>query len=146
MAVEREVRLAVYRHFTDCAAAPTVAETARRTGLPDRQVRTAYGALAEQRILVLEEDGETLRMAPPFSAVATPHVATIDGRSYFANCAWDVFGVVAALGGEGVVESRCEHSGTALRLELRGNGPEASPWRFHSLLPASQWWRDIVFT
>ena len=95
---------------------------------------------------MLEEDGSSIRMAPPFSGVPTQHVVLAGGRRYFANCAWDALGIPAALHQPAVVHSRCEQSFEPLRLEVGLEGPEPSPWLFHSLVPAARWWDDIVFT
>jgi len=56
------------------------------------------------------------------------------------------FGVIAALGGYGRVESRCEATGEPLILSLTPSGPNDSSWRFHVVVPAAQWWDDIAFT
>jgi hypothetical protein len=97
-------------------------------------------------MLVLEADGESIRMALPFSGVPTQHVVEAGGLRYYANCAWDALGISAALQKPAVVYSRCEGSGEPLRLSVGHDGPEASGWLFHSLVPAAHWWADIVFT
>lgn len=93
--------------------------------------------------MVLEEDRESFRMAPPFSGVQTQHVVESEGVQYFANCSWDALGVPAALGRQAVVYSRCEGSGELLRLEVGLDGPGPREWLFHSLVPAAKWWEDI---
>jgi hypothetical protein len=85
-------------------------------------------------------------MAPPFSGVPTQHRVRANGVEYFAPCAWDTFGIIAALKTHAEVVSRCEQSLEPLRLEFGPDGPPASDWRFHCLVPAAAWWRDIVFT
>lgn len=145
-AIDLSVKLAVYGYFVREAARPSIDEVAAEVGLDAPAVRVSYRRLADQRILVLEEDGVSIRMAPPFSGVPTQHVAEARERDYFANCAWDVLGVVAALGGVGVVHSRCEQTREELQLEVGADGPEASDWLFHCSLPAAAWWKDIVFT
>jgi hypothetical protein len=141
-----ELKLAIYGHFADTGMAPTPDEMATSTGLSRTQVVQAYGRLRQQRVLVLDPTGESIRMAPPFSGVETPHRVTARGVSYFANCAWDALGIPAALHADAVVESRCENSGEPLRLRVNERGPDASAWLFHCLVPASKWWADIVFT
>jgi hypothetical protein len=71
-------------------------------------VQDGYRRLYAKRMLVPADDFASIRMAPPFSGVPTQHRATVNGKEYFANCAWDAFGVVSALGGTGDVLSRCE--------------------------------------
>jgi hypothetical protein len=153
-----DVKLAVYRHFAQMARRPTPEEISARTGVPAADVPAAYARLRAQRVLVLEEDGISIRMAPPFSGIPTQHVAVVAQKRYFANCAWDVFGIIAALtprgteiaalGGAGAVESRCEQTLEPLRLRVGPNGLESPPsgWLFHCAVPAAHWWDDIVLT
>jgi hypothetical protein len=109
-------------------------------------VREAYVRLRAQRVLVLEPDGVSIRMAPPFSGVPTQHVVIVDETKYFANCAWDSFGIPAALHRPGRVHSRCEQSSVPLSLEIGLEGPPPCSWLFHCLVPAAKWWDDIVTT
>jgi hypothetical protein len=144
--IDVAVKVAVYRTFAETGAAPTPADIARRAGVDELRVREAYASLRAQRLLLLEADGVTIRMAPPFSGVPTQHRVESSGVAYFANCAWDAFGVVAALGREGIVRSRCEQSGELLVLAVGPAGPAPSTWLFHCQVPAVHWWTDLVFT
>lgn len=146
MDFDTQVKLAIYRHFATTAVRPSAATVAAQLNVDPQAVLDAFHRLRVQRMLVLEEDSESIRMAPPFSGVPTQHVVTADGLLYFANCAWDALGVVAALHKPAVVHSRCEGSAEPLRLRVGLDGPEASDWVFHCLVPAAQWWADIVFT
>jgi hypothetical protein len=141
-----QVKLAVYRHFAETGRGPGADEIAGRVGSDVGRVLEAYRELRAHRVLVLEPDGESIRMAPPFSGVPTQHVVDARGRLYFANCAWDALGVPAALHAPGTVHSRCEQSGEPLHLEVGREGPAPSDWLFHCLVPAARWWDDIVFT
>jgi hypothetical protein len=151
-----EVKLAVYRLFAETARRPSPEEVAARAGMPAAEIPAAYARLRAQRVLVLEEDGVSIRMAPPFSGIPTQHVAVVAGKRYFANCAWDVFGIVAALKPRGTdvaalqrpgaIESRCEQTREPLRLTIGPEGPGASDWLFHCSVPAAHWWDDIVLT
>ena len=149
MEFETQVKLAVYRNFAETGGRPSVEDVARRTGSDVENVLDAYGRLRAQRVLVLEADGLSIRMAPPFSGVPTQHVVEAGGRRYFANGAWDALGVAAALQMPATIHSRCEQSGEPLHLKVGANGvdgPDPSEWLFHSLVPAAKWWDDIVFT
>jgi len=141
-----DVKIAVYAHFAEEARRPAPGEIARRVGCGVPEVLASYARLRAQRVLLLEEDGESIRMAPPFSGVPTQHVSVVGGRRYFANCAWDSFGIPAALGKEGTVESRCEQSREPLRLAIGRDGPPPSDWLFHCAVPAAHWWDDLVLT
>ncbi len=146
MELDVRVKLAVYRHFAETGQRPALGEVAQRLGEDSETVREAYRRLREQRVLVLEDDGTSIRMAPPFSGVATQHVVESGGVRYFANCAWDALGIPAALQRHSTVLSRCEQSGEPLHLDVGLDGPEPSGWLFHCLVPAAHWWDDIVFT
>jgi hypothetical protein len=143
---ETATKLAIYRITAETGAPPSVGEVARRLGAPVSATREAFGRLRAQRLLLLEPDGETIRMAPPFSGVPTQHRVTVGGITYSANCAWDALGIPAALHQPGLVESQCAESGESLHLTVGLDGPEPSAWRFHCLVPAAHWWDDLVFT
>jgi hypothetical protein len=141
-----QVKLAIYQHIAETTQAPSVDEVAERTGASPVDVREAYGRLARNRVLVLQPDGVSIRMAPPFSGVPTQHRVEVGGREYFANCAWDALGVVAALHREGEILSRCEQTFEPINFQVRASGPEPEPCVIHFAVPAAHWWKDIVFT
>jgi Alkylmercury lyase len=146
MSVDTQTKLAIYRHFAETGRRPSLEVIAERVGNNVAEVRETYSGLRAQRVLALEPDGESIRMAPPFSGVPTQHVVVVDGTRYFANCAWDSFGIPAALHRPGRVQSRCEQSGEPLDLDIGLEGPPPCDWLFHCLVPAAKWWDNIVFT
>ena len=140
------LRAAVYQHFASTGQSPTLAALTDAIGATSEQIRDGYRRLYAKRMLVPAGDFAFIQMAPPFSGVPTQHRAKVDGRDYFANCAWDSFGIVAALGGTGDVLSRCEQTLEPLVLRLTADGPPPSKWLFHCVVPAADWWNDIAFT
>jgi hypothetical protein len=146
MDFDAQVKLAIYRHFAETGQRPSPEAVAAQVGSNVESVLDAYLRLRSQRVLALEADGSSIRMAPPFSGVPTQHIVIVDGKQYFANCAWDALGIPAALHQPGMIYSRCEQSGQPLRLAVHLEGPEPSTWLFHCLVPAAKWWDDIVFT
>src|SRR5262245_13725214 len=145
-AFDLTLRTAVYRHFAITGRSPTVEKIGEVTGATSEQIMDGYRRLYAKRMLVPADDHASVLMAPPFSGVPTQHQAMVNGKHYFANCAWDAFGVVSALGGTGDVRSRCEQTFEPLVLHLTPDGPPSSEWRFHCVVPAADWWNDIVFT
>jgi Alkylmercury lyase len=146
MEFDTQVKLAVYHHFAEMGRRPSLIEVVERTGSDDKSVLDAYRRLRAQRLIVLEADGRSIRMAPPFSGVPTQHVVEAGGIRYFANCAWDALGIPATLQQAATVRSRCAQSGEPFHLQVGLKGPESSDWLFHCLVPAAKWWDDIVFT
>ena len=132
------LRNLVYRRFVELGRAPTMAELAT--------TEEALGRLHERHLVVLEPDRSEIRMAIPFSAVPTPYRVEAGGRSWFANCAWDAFGILAALGVDGRISSSCPDCGEPIALEIAAEQPDDPSLLFHCLVPAARWWDDIVFT
>ena len=143
---DNRVKVAVYRVTAESGSIPSIEVVAEKVGAPTGDGEGSLRATAGGRLLLLENDGVTIRMAPPFSGVPTQHRVSVDGVDYFANCAWDALGIVAALHRPGLVHSRCEQSLEPLELSVGVNGPEPSTWLFHCLVPAAKWWDDLVFT
>jgi len=144
-AADVELRNATYAWFVELGRAPSSAETAERVRSEPAAVRGGWRRLHEAHALVLDDAGE-LHMANPFSAVPTRHRVRAAGRSWWANCAWDAFGICAALHVDGCVESSCPDCGEAFAVEVRDGRPDDESLVFHCLVPAARWWEDIVFT
>jgi hypothetical protein len=138
---DREIRNLTYRRFVELGRTPTAPEL----DIPPAELAASWRRLHEQHALVLDEAGE-LRMAAPFSAVPTPYRVEAAGRSWFANCAWDAFGVCAALDSDGHVSATCLDCGQAIEIDVRDGRPEPDDALVHLLVPAARWWDDIVFT
>jgi hypothetical protein len=146
MDLDLDVKLGVYERFATTGRRPSASDLAERLGVDTDAVLDAWRRLRESRLLVLEPDGAAIRMAPPFSGVETQHRVQAGGVTYFAPCAWDSLGIPAALHSAAIVESRCAESDAPLRLEVGVDGPPPSDWLFHCLVPAREWWADIVHT
>ncbi|HKQ57374.1 MAG TPA: organomercurial lyase [Candidatus Eisenbacteria bacterium] len=144
--LDLRVKVALYRRFAETGRRPSVDQVAADVGAGAEAVLAAYRRLFAKRVLVLDGDGSSIRMAPPFSGVPTQHVVESNGIRYFANCAWDALGVPVALHQSATVRSRCGESNEPLTLEVGPQGPGPSTWVFHCLVPAAHWWDDIVFT
>jgi hypothetical protein len=143
---DRDVRNATYALFVENGRAPTTADVARETDRPEDEVRDAWQRLHDEHALVLDPETGSIRMANPFSAVPTAHRVEAGGRSWYANCAWDAFGICAVLDVDGRIETICPDCGEQLVVEVRDRRPDDESLVFHSLVDAAHWWDDIVFT
>ena len=144
-AADLELRNATYRTFVELGRAPAAAEVATAIGRSEADVRDGWRRLHDAHALVLDGAGE-LRMANPFSAVPTPFVVDAAGRQWYANCAWDAFGIGAALGVDSVIHSACPDCEEPIWLTVRDGQPDDTDLVFHVLVPAVTWWQDIGFT
>jgi hypothetical protein len=144
---ERDLTLRnlTYGLFVELGRAPRPDEVAERSGQSEDDVRAAWGRLHDAHAIVLDDDG-SLRMANPFSGVPTPHVVEADGRRWYANCAWDAFGICAALGVDGRIETSCRDCGDPIGIDVRDGRPDDGSLLFHCLVPAARWWDDIAYT
>ena len=107
---------------------------------------TGWERLHDAHALVLDAETREIRMANPFSAVPTPFRVHAGGRWWFANCAWDAFGICAALGVDGRIETSCPDCDEPIAVQLCDGRPDDEMPVFHCLVPAAHWWDDIVFT
>jgi hypothetical protein len=139
------IRNATYRAFVDLGRAPSAAEVAAEVGVGEAAVRASWARLHDAHALVLDADGE-IRMANPFAARPTDFRVDAAGRSWFANCGWDAFGIGAALHVDCDFETHCPDCGDALRISVRDGRPVPSDLIWHVLVPAAKWWSDIGFT
>ena len=146
MDFDSQVRAAIYGWIVERTVAPSVEDLAAILDEPREAIREAYGRLFRKRVLFLEPDGETIRMAPPFSAVPTQHRVRVGDREYFANCSWDSLGIPAALHAPGEVFSRCEQTLEPIRLAAGREGPEPESVVAHFAVPTAKWWADLVYT
>jgi Alkylmercury lyase len=136
-----ELRRRTYAFLVEQGRAPTAAE------LGDRgRVVAGWRRLHDEHAVVLDPVTEELRMLNPFSAVPTSYRVEARGRSWYANCAWDAFGICAAFHTDGRIETSCPDCGEALAVQVRGERPDDESLLFHCLVPAARWWDDIVFT
>lgn len=140
------LRNETYRLLVVLGRAPSAAEVAESAARSVDAVRAGWQRLHAVHALVLDDAGTEIRMANPFSAVPTPHRVRADDRWWFANCAWDAFGICAALHTDGRIETACPDCARPLTIEVRDGRPDDTALLFHCLVPARRWWDDIAFT
>ena len=136
-----DLRNRTYARFVDTGHAPSAEELGDR-----HEVIAGWKRLHDAHAVVLEPASDELRMLNPFSMVPTAYRVRAGGRWWYANCAWDAFGICAALGVDGEIETSCPDCGDAIHVEVADQRPDDETLVFHCLVPAAQWWDDIVFT
>jgi hypothetical protein len=85
------------KHFIETGTAPTTADIAGSLNRDASDVEQALVALADAHTLVFAPGTRSLWMAHPFSAVPTPYTVVSGGTSYWANRAWDAYGIAAMI-------------------------------------------------
>lgn len=139
-------RRVVYERFAATGAPPSPIEAARELGAEVGDVLSAWRQLHDRHQLVLGLGWDAIRMAHPFSAAPMGFVVRAsDDRLWWGGCAWDSFGIVAALGEDLEVETRCPNCHRLLEMSV---GPHRPPdfGVIRIPAPARQWWSDVVAT
>jgi hypothetical protein len=145
-ALLRDVRLYIYRQLIETSTAPSTTDTAFALSVPVDEVEAAYRTLAAARTIVLRPGTSTIWMAMPFSNVQTAFNVISGGRAYYANCAWDAFGVAALLGADARIFTTCADCGGALERKIARSELTETRGLVHFALPARRWWDDVGFT
>lgn len=140
------LRSLTYSLFVERGRAPTADEVARAATLTVSDAHAGWRRLHDAHALVLNPATIEIRMANPFSAVPTAFRVHAAGRWWYANCAWDAFGICSALHVDGRIETSCPDCGEPIAVEVRDERPDDGGLLFHCLVPAAHWWDDIVFT
>jgi hypothetical protein len=135
----------VYRRFVETGASLRADELAGELALTGEEAEAALMRLHDAHALVLEPAELEILMLNPFSCVPTPHRVHGGGRWWYANCGWDAFGILAALGVDGHISSSCPDCAEPIEIDVRDEKPTSDEHVFHVLLPAARWWDDIVF-
>jgi hypothetical protein len=141
-----EIRAFVYRHFAETTQPLRVDETAARFGLPHEEAVSAYEQLHGHHAFFLKPGTYEILMANPFSGVETPFKVHANDKTYFANCAWDSFGIPAALHMNAEIEAACAQSNEPIRLSVVDRQISKSDALVHFLLPFKSWYNDLTFT
>lgn len=144
------MRSLVYQTFVSEGRAPSVADLARRTGRSVEEVQRDLHTLADAHALVLTPDGDAVRMAHPFSAAPMAFVVTPraghDDRRWWGGCAWDSFGISAALHLDVRVDTVCPQCGAHISFHAGPATPPPLDLAVRFPKPAQHWWDDVVGT
>ncbi|MEZ4870254.1 MAG: organomercurial lyase [Caldilineaceae bacterium] len=142
-----DVRTFIYQHFATTARAPELDVIAQHFTIGQAQAAEILNALDAIHALFLEPSTTAIRIANPFSAIPTPFAVEVNGRRYWANCAWDSFGVIAALQAlAGTIHATCTQSGEPLHLAVEQGEVVDTSAVIHLLVPFRQWYEDMIFT
>lgn len=141
------VRTFIYQRFVESARAPQVEEIADHFRLTIAQAGEVLKTLHDKHALFLKPGTVAIRMANPFSAIPTPYQVDIGDKTYWANCAWDSFGIIAALHApHASIRSICAHTGKDLHLAVSHDQVVSAGEVVHFLVPSRRWYDDLVRT
>lgn len=141
-----QVRAFVYSHIADTTHPPSVEKTATHFNISAEEAGELYKELNNRHSFFLDPETLTIRMANPFSGIPTDFKVHANGKTYFANCAWDMLGIPAALHCDAVIDAVFTESNEAVQLEIRDGKVTNGELLVHFPLAFSHWYDDLVFT
>lgn len=117
---EDGVRKAILQTFVKSGAPPTTHDiVVLFPRLSHQEVTHVCRRLAENDLIVWEEDNQRIQSAYPFSGPPTPHIVHLEGGStVFALCAVDALGIPGMLGTGANILSRCAHCLTPVEVTV----------------------------
>jgi hypothetical protein len=139
------VRLFVYQFLVENERPPTPDETASALSISVERAREAYPSLHRRHALFLEPGTLDVRMAHPFSARPTPFRVHVGAHTYYANCAWDMLGIPAALHADARIDAVYSDTGEAASVSVV-NGAVHGAGAVYFSLPFRKWYDDLIFT
>jgi alkylmercury lyase-like protein len=141
-----QVRAFVYQHFADTTHPPSADVTAQHFNISLEEAAEYYKALNARHAFFLDPDTLNIRMAWPFSAIPTDFKVHANGKTYYANCAWDMLGIPVILQSDATAEAVCTESNDAVQLEIKNGQVTNSELLIHFPVAFSHWYDDLVFT
>jgi len=141
-----QIRHFVYNHIADTTHPPSVDITAAHFNISTEEASEYYKELHNRHALFLDLETLTIRMANPFSGIPTDFKVHANGKTYYANCAWDMLGIPAALHTDTVIEAVCTESNEKVQIEVRDGTITNNQLLIHFPLPFARWYDDLVFT
>jgi hypothetical protein len=145
----QQIRLFIFQHLASTGNPPVVEQLMTEFGLSRDETAGFLRELADARHIALVNGTSRILMAFPFSAIATPFRVTANGRSYFANCAWDAVAFHSMLDADIEIDSFCHHCGAPIGIEFHdGRATRVAPAEtiVYLALRPTQWWEDIITT
>ena len=139
------VRLFVYQFLIENERPPAPDEAASALGISVEQAREAYESLHRRHALFLKPGTLDVRMAHPFSAHPTPFRVHVGAHAYYANCAWDMLGIPAALHADARIDAVYADTGEVASVSVV-NGRVHGDGAVYFTLPFRQWYDDLIFT
>jgi len=144
-----QVRKYIFDHFYQHANAPVLEELMDHFHVSRDQAYSVLAELEAAHHIILLPGTQRILMANPFSSITTPFQDTINGKTYFANCAWDTVSLHVMLGEDTTVESYCHHCAEPITIRLSQEKVVASkpenPLIYLSV-PVSKWFENLINT
>jgi hypothetical protein len=145
----RSVRKYIFDHFFEFTTPPVLEEVMQHFGLSRPEAFNYLKGLEADHHILLVPGTQRVLMANPYSAVTTPFRVHVNGKQYFANCAWDTVSMHVMLDTDARIESYCHHCAVPIELSLSRSRVTSSrpkePLIFLST-PVAKWYENLINT
>lgn len=141
-----DTRYFVYQFWVEHARPPTAQDAANALNISVEHAAALYDELHARHALLLMPGTHSIRMAWPFSGVPTGFRVHVGAKNYYANCAWDSFGIAAALHADARIDAFCSNTQEPLHLTVRDGKISGDSAIMYFRIPFAQWYDDLVFT
>src|SRR4051812_44936580 len=146
MSVEpNALRVFVYDELLAGGTPPTTVEIGVHFGVSPNEAREALAALKIGKTVLVHPRSGEVWMAGPFAGAETPYRVSRGDRCWWANCAWDMFGVAMIVGGPVRIDASCTDCSAPMVIDCTPSDPPNDDAVVHFLLPANRWYDDIGF-
>jgi hypothetical protein len=143
--IDYRIRHAIYTTFAE-GGLPLSATISAKLRIPPDTLRESYDRLHAARAIVLDPNSGEVWMALPFSAKPTPFRVLGDNHEWFANCAWDAFGLPVLVGCDAVLATTCPDCDGPIVHRVERKQLIDAHGVVHFAVPAANWWDNIGFT
>ena len=142
------LRLYVYDEILTRGRVPTLADIAAHFETEPAEARRTLGQVRIGKTILVDPRSGEIWMAGPFSARQTLYRVLGNGITWWANCAWDMFGIAHMVQARVTVHTRCPDCGEQITVSCSPSAPAGADeqLRIHFLVPARDWYADIGFT
>ncbi|MEU3183158.1 organomercurial lyase [Streptomyces sp. NPDC006923] len=139
------LRVRLYRQLAREGRVATSDRIADELGVQAAEAAEAFTALAQDRHLVLDHEGQ-IELAHPFGTRDFGFSVKSDSVLWWGGCAWDSFAIPHLVPGAApaLVATACPACGTAHAWNVHRTEPPAGAQVAHFLVPMAHVWDDVV--
>ena len=143
------LRRFVYDHLLSRGLPPSSEQIGEHFGVSTDDARHAIGSLKIGKTVLPHPTTGEIWMAGPFAARPSTYRVVGKRLAWWANCAWDMLGVMVIANEPVCVETECTDCREPLTIDATPGQGVAQSMRnlvVHFLVPARHWYDDIGFT
>jgi hypothetical protein len=142
----RDLRIHIYDRLLESGRPPTCAEIGKHFHLSESEARRTIAEMKIGKTVLPDPKTGEIWMAGPFAAQPTTYRVVGSRTQWFANCAWDMFGVAMIAGEKVRIEAQCTDCGAPMHMHADPRTVPTDEGIVHFLVPARRWYEDIRFT